>query len=302
MKLMVIGNITIDKIYSLNEFPRSGETLLANSKSINLGGKGLNQAVVAARSGLVEVQFLSVIGNQREREREMIVAYLEENGITADLFERGQETDESIIFTNQAGENIIVSTDMLAKSLKPEEVAQHIASLEPSDGILLQGNLAEKTTRYCIEEAALRGVKVLINLAPIEYRLQEVWDKIDYMLVNEEEVRFLTGRDNLKAAMQDLRNSALENVVITLGKKGAVILREDGSKITVAASRVQAVDTTGAGDTFTGIFSVGILAGLNMEEAASWAAAAAGITVSRKGTSDAFPSRAEIKRLKEELA
>lgn len=299
MKLLVIGNITIDKIYRVNQFPKPGETILTQKKRVNLGGKGLNQSIIAARSGLEKVEFISSIGERNKNQNKKVQSYLKENNVKSKLMKKNDYTDESIILTNQQGENIIISTDKVTKKIKPKDVNPHLEKLKSQDGVLLQGNLSKNTTEYCIKKAHEKNAEIIINLAPAEYKLKKVWDKIGYLIVNEEESKTLTGKSYPKEAIKYLISESVKNVIITLGSKGVIYATEKDTQIEkISSPNVKVIDTTGAGDTFAGVFTAGLFMFSNIKASCKWAVRAASITVTREGTSQAFPSKKEIYKLR----
>jgi len=298
MSILVIGNITVDHSYKVPRFPVPGETILAHDRLTSPGGKGLNQAVIAARSG-AKVIFYSAIGEKTDNER--IISFMnQEENLQTKLVRSEGFTDESIIYlSDENARNSIVSTDFMAKSITPEDVAPVIKGLEAEDIILLQGNLSEETTLYIIEIAERHEFRVIINLAPITYTCKSSWGKINYLVVNKLESEFLSGIDDPKRSAKYLKNHGIENVIITLGAEGALILDQNNKIIKIASFDVPAVDTTGAGDVFTGVFSVGISESLSLKQACLWASRSASICVSRRGVLDSFPTSSEIEKARD---
>ncbi len=297
MTLQVIGNVTLDKIYKLDRFPNPGETLLAAEKNVNFGGKGLNQAVIAAKSG-IEVEFLSAVGNKSDNQP--LIFYLDSNGLQHNILTKEGFTDESIIYyTYNTGENTIVSTDNIAKSINPIDTDIYLNKLKSDDYLLLQGNLSIKTTSHCIKKAASTGAQIVLNLAPITYKYSELWSEIDYLIINEEESRVMTGIEDPEKAINILRKQKVKNIIITLGKEGLIYSGQAENDFSLPAQRVEVKDTTGAGDTFTAIFVAGLVWGLDIKKAAEWAVKAASITVTRRGTSEAFPTVKELEKIRE---
>ena len=298
MKLLVVGNITVDKLYKLDRFPNPGETILAKDTLVNLGGKGLNQAIVASKCS-PDVNFLSAVGNKSNNES--ILNYLKGNRLNYTLIEKEGFTDESIIYSTKEGENIIVSTDSIAKSIMPSETDKLLNQLDSGSIVLLQGNLSVETTSYCIKVAKEKGAAVAINLAPITHKYEEIWDKIDYLIINREESKILTETDDVKEAINYLKKNLIKNVIITLGKEGVIFCDQDMNISHLPVSKVSVKDTTGAGDTFTAVFIIGVTFFNDIKKACKWANKAASITVTRTGTSNAFPDSEELKEIRREV-
>jgi len=292
MKILVVGNITIDRSYKVQHLPQPGETIIAEDSLTNIGGKGVNQAIMAARSGM-SVKFISAVG--KETDNNFILSYLDKvDRLDHDLFEKYGNSDESIINISKTGENTIVSTNNCARSIQAQEVEEYITNLETDDILLLQGNLSEETTHYCIQQAHSQNAEIVINLAPVEFDCKEVWPKIDYLVINEAESQILSGKDEPAEAAKFLINSSVKNVIVTLGPKGALLAKRDGGVTKISAADVEVKDTTGAGDAFTGVFVAGLSQRLDAKTACKWASQVAGLCVSKTGTSSALPSPGEI--------
>lgn len=297
MSILVIGNTTIDYSYKVPRFPGPGETILAYDRLTSPGGKGLNQAVIAARAG-ASVIFYSALG--KNSDNKIITSLLDKEKNVQTKFSKYEGiTDESIIYlSNENAENSIVSTNKMARSIKSENINMIIRKMSPDDILLLQGNLLERTTLHCIEIAKKHRLRVIVNLAPSSYTCEEFWEKIDYLVVNESESKFLSGIQNPKKAANYFKQRGIKNIIITLGKNGALILGEESKVIKIPSPNVSVVDTTGAGDVFTGVFSSGISESLSLKTACIWASKSAGISVGRRGTIDSFPTSKEIANAK----
>jgi len=295
MKILIIGNITIDHSYEIDHLPRPGETILAMSQMTDIGGKGLNQAIVAKRAG-ASIIFRSKIGN--ESDNSLIYKRLGLEGIDpADLLVGDGETDDSLIFLSKMGENCIVSTKTMAQSIEIEDVNGYIDKLMPNDILLMQGNLTRKTTEYCIKAGHSLGVKVVVNPAPIEFEYNDLYSYIDFMIVNEVESQILTGETNPQIATKFFLQKNVKNVLVTIGEKGALLVTNKTGLVHIPAMKVRAVDTTGAGDVFVGTFCAGLATGLSHEMACAWAVNAASLSVTRRGTFSSFPNQLELNQL-----
>lgn len=291
MKVVVIGNCTIDLSFQLPRFPGAGETLLADSWAMDVGGKGANQAAVIARAG-VEVWFHTALGG--DPESELINSRLAHEHVNLRfLVERDGATDQSIIYLTPSGENSIVSTHAIAASITPNDTAPAIHTLEPDDILLMQGNLSQETTRYCLREGQLRQAQVVLNAAPIQYAYDALWGFVDVVIVNAVEAAVLSGRSDPASGARAIVGKGARLVIVTLGSQGAKITGLDYER-DILAEVVEAVDTTGAGDVFCGVFVAGLAMNLSSEEAAAWAVDAATLSVTRKGTQSSFPTRAEL--------
>jgi ribokinase len=295
LTVLVIGNATLDLSYDVPQLPAPGETVLARSKLIDAGGKGLNQAIVARRAG-ADVVYCAPIGD--DPAAAVIVECLEREGLATEHLQRvAAATDESLIFVAPTGENSIISTAAAARSLDEVAVTPALASLGANDLLLMQGNLSRASTAWCLEQARSRGTRTMVNPAPIAFDYGQLWPSIDIAVVNEVESEALTGLADPAAAAQTLRRAGVGTVVTTLGSLGARFV-DDHAERHFPAHQVESVDTTGAGDVFCGILAAAIDAGIELVPALDWAVEAASLSVTRRGTTSAFPSREELEALR----
>jgi ribokinase len=295
LTVLVLGNATVDLSYEVDRLPFPGETLLARSKVIDAGGKGLNQAIVAHRAGAV-VRFCAPIGE--DSAAQVILRHLERDGLDpSHLLRHVGTTDESMILIAPSGENAIVSTADAARSLSPAAARAALDGLTPGDLLVMQGNLTRETTLAGLAGARAAGVRTLLNPAPIHFNYGGIWPLVDIAIVNEIEAVHLTCSGNLDAAAARLLAEGSSCVIVTLGAAGAR-LYDENSIIPVPAPAVTPVDTTGAGDVVCGVLAAGLANGMSVRAALSWAVAAASLSVTRRGTGTAFPSCAELAELR----
>lgn len=292
--VLVIGNCTLDIAFRVPRFPKPGETLLADGSTRDLGGKGANQAVAAARSG-VHVAFCAAVGADENGE-EMRTRLTEEGVGTVHVATPPVPTDVSIIYVTPEGENSIVSTHAAAASMDMARVEPALKAAGAGDVLLMQGNLSHDVTRGCLEAGRERRVVTVLNPAPVQYRYDAIWPFVDCAILNEVESEHLTGSADPFTAAGRLSGAGVGRVIITLGPGGALV-SEGESMCEIRAEAVEAVDTTGAGDVFCGVFAACMAYGLAALPAAHGAVRAATLSVTRPGTQAAFPSRSEIGRI-----
>ncbi len=296
-KVLVIGNCTLDTAFRLPRFPKPGETMLAVAPSRDVGGKGANQAVAAARSG-VPVLFCSALGT--DENGRTIRDGLETEHMRLDyVADVAAPTDQSIIYVTSRGENSIVSTHGAAASMDMALVQPLLQAAAPGDIMLMQGNLSHDLTGACLDEGRRRRLVTVLNPAPIQYGFDDIWRHVDCAILNEVETEHLTACTDPVSGARRLLARDVRQVVITLGAGGALLAHEGGVH-EIAAASVDAVDTTGAGDVFCGVFVACLGRGLGIAAATRRAVRAATLSVTRHGTQSAFPSRAEIHRILED--
>lgn len=289
---LVLGNATIDEAMAVEAWPAPGQTVVVGPPARDLGGKGANQALVLARSG-APVRFVAPIG--RDAEGDWVTSRLSEAGLdTSSLIRVDAPTDRSLIFVARDGENAIASTVAAARSIDPAAARAVLAGLGAGDALLLQGNLTGEATVAALEEARARGVATVLNPSPMQPGFAAMLPLVDLLVLNESEGAQLGGSGEPETIATDLAARSGGLVVLTLGARGAIVRGPD-FRAAVPARAVPVVDTTGAGDTFAGVL-VGALWHRRLPIAAAVAAAsiAASLTVQRKGTLAAFPSRAEV--------
>ena len=297
-RVLVIGNCTLDIAYRVPRFPQPGETVLAGHSARDLGGKGANQAVVAARCG-APVAFCAAVG--ADENGEAMRARLVAEGVDTDhVATPPVPTDESVICVTPEGENSIVSTHAAAASMDFALARPALEAAAAGDVLLMQGNLAHDLTRACLEEGRRRQTVTVLNPAPIQYGFEAIWPFVDCAILNEVESEHLTGSADPAIAARRLLERGVSRVIVTLGACGAQVA-EDGSTREIPAEPVDAVDTTGAGDVFCGVFAAGLARRFGALPAARGAVRAATLSVTRHGTQNAFPSRAEIERIMAEV-
>lgn len=295
MTILVLGNATVDLSYEVDRLPLPGETLLARNKFVDAGGKGLNQAIVAHRAGAA-VRFCAPIGD--DDAAQIILRHLERESLNAShLLRHAGATDESLIFIAPSGENAIVSTADAARSLSPAAARAALGGLVAGDLLMMQGNLAREATLAGLAGAHAAGVRTLLNPAPIHFDYASIWPLVDIAVVNEIEAVQLSSNGDLDTAARGLLAEGSSCIVVTLGAAGARLYH--GNSITaVPAPAVKPVDTTGAGDVVCGVLAAGLAEGMPMRAAVGWAVTAASLSVTRRGTGVAFPSRAELAELR----
>lgn len=290
MTAFVIGNVTEDLLFGLPRLPRPGETLIAGRRLSDLGGKGLNQAVILSRAGCPTC-LLAPVGDDEVASRARVLVEAEIGD--ARLLDMGGASDQSIICVAEDGENHIISSAFAADALRPDRIRRALTDLGPDDVVVVQGNLSFKGTRAALQSARRGGAATVANPSPIRWPWTDLYPLIDLVIVNREELAELGGAGDVAQAVARLQEAGASEVVVTLGANGAEFHGAEGV-IRAPAVPVRTVDTAGAGDTFCGVLVAARLAGHGPEAAMSAAARSAALTVSRSGTYSAFPSPSEI--------
>jgi ribokinase len=292
-KLFVIGNACRDVTYRVATLPRPGETALALGTAADLGGKGFNQAIAARRTGQA-VHFIAAVGSDVIAEN--IIARLKLEGINADgLVVHDGPSDSSIVLVDEAGENLIVSSTSRAEALAFRAV------FKPGDTLLLQGSLSRETTRAAAAAAKMAVATVVLNAAPFRDWLPDLAPFIDILIVNELELYQWAGREVTQSLDNVIHAAHVNTVVTTLGSKGCRVRLASGEIFNIATPQTPVIDTTGAGDVFTGTYTSEWMAYRNHRHAATLAVHVASDKVRRFGSSTAFPSAETIDLLRKQI-
>ncbi len=289
MRVHVIGNLCRDTTLALPRFPRPGETLVASGSRTALGGKGLNQAVAAARAR-ADVVLHAAVGPGEAAG--FVAALGGERGLALRLIEGDAPTDTSLLLVRPDGENAIVSLCAAARGFDPVGRGA-LADVARGDLLLLQGNLPLAATLAALAEGRRRGATTVLNPSPLWDALPRSWPDVDILVANAGEAASLTGEHDPVAAAQALRAAGVSAVAVTRGAGGVVLCGAAGT-VTLAAPRVDVVDTTGAGDVFCGVLVAGIARAFALPAALAHAVAAASLAVTRSGALAACPTAAEI--------
>lgn len=292
-RVVVFGNASLDIVLSLRAFPEPGETVLARAAMTCAGGKGLNQAVAAARTG-ASVHLIAALGRDAAATT-VRAAVAQEAGLAARFLVRDLPTDVSTIWVDASGENVIASANLAAHSLRPADAAAELDDIRSDDWLLLQGNLERDATEAAMRAAHSAGARVILNSAPMQPWIRDLLPGIDVLVANEVEARQIAGRDG--AAAEALLEAGAGTVIVTRGAAGASRRSPEGAT-EIAAPMVTCVDASGAGDVFVGTLSGLVSQGVDTMESVACAVSAASLSVTRRGTTPSFPSRAEIEALR----
>ena len=255
MKILNFGSLNLDKVYKVAHFVREGETISAQEQNQFLGGKGLNQSVALARAGIF-VEHAGAVG----RETTEFHALLKAEGAGTTYLRVLETVSGHAVIQSCAGQNCIIVYGGANRMTRPQDVDAFLKDYGPGDLLLLQNETS--CVRYAMEQAREKGMTVAFNPSPIDASLtQEVLALADVLFVNETEGGLLSGapaneNEAVLAALAERFPRAA--VVLTVGGEGA-LYRKGGVLLRQRAYPVKAVDTTAAGDTFTGYFLAGMI-------------------------------------------
>lgn len=295
MKVLCFGSLNIDYTYKVPHFVKKGETLASEKLQVFGGGKGLNQSVALAKAG-TEVYHAGSIG----QDGMFLLDMLKDAGANTDFVKilDTVRTGNAIIQNDKSGDNCIILYGGANQAITREQVDEVMSHFESEDYLVLQNEINE--LGYIVEKAHEKGMIIVLNPSPMNEKILALpLDVINYFILNEVEAAQILGKeDKGEESWEQIADDLLKKfpqatIVLTMGSEGSVFKNQ---KETVCQSiyKVQAVDTTAAGDTFSGYFIGGILGGLSAKEAMDQASKASAIAVTRKGAAPSIPLLAEV--------
>ncbi|MCX6236908.1 MAG: ribokinase [Bacteroidia bacterium] len=297
-RIAVVGSSNTDMVIKTTKLPVPGETILGGTFFMNPGGKGANQAVAAARLG-GKVSFIGKTGDDVFGKQARQLFEIENINTDYLLTDPDHPSGVALITVDAKGENCIVVAPGSNSYLFQSDIDLARKEILRSDIILMQHEIPVKTVGYVANIAFEAGKKVILNPAPALQISDELLSKLYLITPNETEAELISGIpvkdiDSATLAARNLYERGVKVVIITLGSKGALLFTGEEAKL-IPSPKVEAVDTTAAGDVFNGAIAVAISEGLELEKAVEFACKAAAISVTRMGAQVSAPYRKEIK-------
>jgi ribokinase len=296
-RIVVVGSTNIDLTFPVPRLPRPGETLAGLGLHTGFGGKGANQAVMAARLGAA-VAMISAVGDD-EFGKQALANYRAQGVDTAHVrVQPALPTGTAAILVDEQAHNCIVVVAGANAAVSAQHVLEARPAIEGADAVLAQLETPIEATREAFRIARAAGVRTLLNPAPAASLPDDVLALTDLCIPNETELETLTGRPvwslaEAEAAARALGQRGPAEVIVTLGARGVLVVGEHSAEHCPAVP-VQAVDPTAAGDAFIGALAVLLAGAGSLSDAVRQAAAVAALTVTRHGAQSSFPAREEI--------
>ena len=295
MRVLSFGSLNIDYVYKVDHFVNKGETLSSKSLQVFTGGKGLNQSIALAKAG-VEVYHAGMLGEDGK----MLLEAMDEAGVHIEYVKVQSKvrTGNAIIQNDLQGDNCILLYGGANQQIEETYIDEVLEQFGSEDWLLIQNEI--NNLPYLVGQAKEKGMRIILNPSPMNEKIAELpLDKIDYFILNEVEAQQLLkkelkdGRDG-KVLAEEIKTAFPDAmIVLTQGEKGSVYY--DGEQcVSQEIFKVKAIDTTAAGDTFTGYFVGGILNGDSPEVAMRIAAKASAIAVTRPGAAPSIPTKEEV--------
>lgn len=292
MKILNFGSLNLDYVYQVPRFLEPGETMAAVKVDVVPGGKGLNQSVALARAG-AEVWHAGTVGSGSS----MLTELLGKNGVDLTWLNKSSSLQgNAMIQVTPAGENAILLYGGSNREITAEQVHDTIGHFEKGDWLILQNEVS--CLAEMVKEAGKKGMHIVLNPSPFEETLLKLdFGLIDWLFINEVEGYQMTGKTEPEQILKQLRSHwSHMKIVLTLGKQGAICDTPE-ERLIQPIFVVKTVDTTAAGDTFTGYFVASYTQGRTLKECMARAAAASAISVSRAGASVSIPLASEVDQM-----
>ncbi len=292
--IAVVGSAMIDLTAYATVIPAPGQTLEGDVFTTGFGGKGANQAVIAAHCG-AEVHFVGKLG--RDLFGDSIAENFKKLGIDSEYVERS-DTPNGVahIWVDANGENRIIIIPGANHEIESKKAIGAIESIVGLAVVVAQCEIKQEVTLAAFSAAKKRGCVTILNPAPYQPLSKELLAVSDWIIPNETEFKELLGQNPTSdEVLKKFRPG--KNSIVTLGSEGAVLITSNGNLTRISAPKVNAVDTTGAGDAFVGVFAFGLASGKNPEDAMKLGVKVASLSVTRKGAQSSYPSQAEIETL-----
>lgn len=295
MKIFVVGSINMDLVIKAPFMPENGVTISGNDFMQNPGGKGANQAVACAKLGGASY----MVGNVGNAFGDQLEDTLASYGVNTSYVSKDMGVSSGIaVIVVVDGDNRIILDSGANYTIKKENVEIALNDAEEGDYLITQLEVPSEIVKFALEMGKQKGLITVLNPAPATKLIDGILENVDYFIPNQSECEFYSGiyPINKKLAIKAanvLKNKGVKNVVITLGENGSCTITEN-SYISVDAYKVDAIDTTAAGDTYIGAFVTALSSGKNIEEAMKFASKASSITVTRRGAQQSIPYLNEL--------
>ena len=285
-KILVVGSISIDNTVYTKKLPSAGTTTIADSFFTNIGGKGANQACASLFLG-GDVTFIGAVG--KDTNGDYVVNFLKENGLSARIKRSNEPTGVAFIILDESNaENRILIVQGANNDLTKEDIDSNLDLFTEGDILLTQFENSIETVEYVIKKAHEKKMIVVVNPAPIKKINEDCYKYIDYLVPNEHELADLSKNSKVLQGCRNLLDKGAKNVIVTLGEKGSLFVNRK-EMIEVAPYKVDAVDTTAAGDSYLGALVTKLAENTPIKEAMEFASKCSSITVTKKGAIVSLP-------------
>lgn len=298
--VVVVGSINTDLVSLTERIPYVGETVLGSDFRIHPGGKGANQAVAAARLGY-PVRMIGRVGTDSFGRDALL--HLEKAGVDTECVGTSEGSSGiAVICVSAKGENSIIVTPGANWNVSRADLEHHLPVIRAAGIVLAQLEIPIETIEYLAQICARENIPFVLDPAPACKLPDGIFKHIAWFTPNQTEAMFFTHGDGTSAVFdaqtvaRELLQKGNHGVVLKMGENGALVAGSDGTVTALPAFHVKAIDTTAAGDAFNGGFAVGLMKGMKPAESARFAAAVAGVSVTRRGAQPSMPTQKEVEQ------
>ena len=302
-RALVIGSLNMDMTVKVEELPKLGETIFGDDFYESCGGKGANQAVAISKLGM-ETEMIGMVGKDSQGEK--LIQNLNKYGIKSDNIIKSDDlTGKAIITVDKKGDNNIIVIPGSNFKITKEYIQEKQDVIASSDVVILQNEIPFETVEFSLLKAKELGKITIFNPAPARQLSEKIFKNTDYLILNETEMEEIFGigindKVYIGRIFHKKKECGIRNIILTLGDNGSVLFSEDDNIKKYDAYEVKAVDTTAAGDSFIGAFTMKICETGDADKAIKYATAVSAIVVTRQGAQDSIPTREEIEKFIEE--
>ncbi|MDB8800852.1 MULTISPECIES: ribokinase [unclassified Romboutsia] len=298
--ICVIGSLNMDLVVNVEKMPKAGQTLLGSNFKEVPGGKGANQAVAMARLN-GNVTMIGKVGN--DSFGETLVNSLKKDNVNTDYIqvEKGP-SGVALITVDKNAQNSIVVAPGANYKLTKEDIDKNIDAIKNSDIVVVQLETPLETIKYALKKAKELGKYTILNPAPAVVLEDEIIENVDLLTPNETELEIISQKsisneDDINECAQIMINKGVKELIVTLGSKGSLYINKETSMFK-KAYKVEAIDTTAAGDSYTGALAVAISIGKDMEYAMDFASKVGALSVMKEGAQSSLPTLIEVENFR----
>lgn len=295
-KICVIGSLNMDLVVNVDEMPKKGQTLIGSAFKEVPGGKGANQAVAMARLG-ADIRMIGKVG--KDSFGETLINQLKSDKVNTKYIHREDcASGVAMITVDKNAENSIVVAPGANFKVLEKDIDKCIEAIDESDIVVLQLETPINTIKYALQKSKELGKYTILNPAPAVKLEDSIIENVDLLTPNETELEILSGvkiesEDDIKKAADVLIEKGVKELIVTLGSKGSLYINKDNTKLK-KSYKVEAIDTTAAGDSYTGALAVAFAQDKNIDEAMDFASKVGALAVTKEGAQSSLPTMEDV--------
>ena len=301
-KICVIGSLNMDLVVNVDEMPKKGQTLIGSAFKEVPGGKGANQAVAMARLG-ADIRMIGKVG--KDSFGETLINQLKSDKVNTKYIHREDcASGVAMITVDKNAENSIVVAPGANFKVLEKDIDKCIEAIDESDIVVLQLETPINTIKYALQKSKELGKYTILNPAPAVKLEDSIIENVDLLTPNETELEILSGvkiesEDDIKKAANVLIEKGVKELIVTLGSKGSLYINKDNTKLK-KSYKVEAIDTTAAGDSYTGALAVAFAQDKDIDEAMDFASKVGALAVTKEGAQSSLPTMEDVNNFRGE--